>query len=80
MTRKHFTAIANALFHRFNSAVDESASREIEQIAVDLANEFEKFNAGFNRSKFLAVALGATRSRIRLRFLRTIRNTFAEPR
>ena len=58
MTRKHFTAIANAIFHRYNSAVDESASREIEQIAVDLANEFEKFNSGFNRSKFLAVALG----------------------
>ena len=57
MTKKHFTAIANAIFHRYNSAVDESASREIEQIAVDLANEFEKFNPQFNRSKFLAVAL-----------------------
>ena len=58
MTRKHFTAIANAIFHRYNSAVDESASREIEQIAVDLANQFEQFNPNFNRSKFLAVALG----------------------
>ena len=57
MTKKHFTAIANAIFHRYNSAVDESASREIEQIAVDLANEFQKFNPHFNRSKFLAVAL-----------------------
>ena len=58
MTAKHFKAIADTLFHRFNSAVDESASREIEQIAVDLANQFEQFNPLFNRSKFLAVALG----------------------
>ena len=58
MTRKHFEAIAFTLNHRFTSAVDQSASDEIEQIAVDLANQFGKFNAQFNRSKFLAVALG----------------------
>mgnify|MGYP003988671163 CR=1 FL=1 len=58
MTRKHFEAIAFALNHRFTSAIDQSASNEIEQIAVDLANQFEQFNTQFNRSKFLAVALG----------------------
>ena len=57
MTRKHFEVIAYALNHRFTSAIDQSASDEIEQIAVDLANQFEQFNAHFNRSKFLAVAL-----------------------
>ena len=58
MTAKHFKAIADVLFHRHNSAVDESAEQEIIQIAVDLASQFEKFNPMFNRSKFLAVALG----------------------
>ena len=57
MTKQHFTAIANAIFHRYNSALTKDLREEIEQIAVDLANEFEKFNPQFNRSKFLAVAL-----------------------
>jgi hypothetical protein len=57
MTKKHFTAIAYAINHRFTSAVDDSAIYEIEQIAVDLANQFEKFNENFNRSKFLSVCL-----------------------
>ena len=57
MTRQHFEAIAYAINHRFTSAVDDSAIYEIEQIAVDLANEFEKFNENFNRSKFLSVCL-----------------------
>ena len=57
MTAKHFKAIAYAINHRWTSAVDDSAIYEIEQIAVDLANQFEGFNPLFNRSKFLAVAL-----------------------
>ena len=57
MSRKHFEAIAEAINHRWSSAVDDSAIYEIEQIAVDLANQFENFNPNFNRSKFLAVAL-----------------------
>ena len=58
MTKQHFEAIAYAINHRFSSAVNDVAIYEIEQIAVDLANQFEKFNPNFNRSKFLAVALG----------------------
>ncbi len=57
MTKQHFAAIAYAINHRFTSAVDDSAIYEIEQIAVDLANQFEQFNENFNRSKFLSVCL-----------------------
>ena len=63
MTKKHFTAIANALNLRFTSALElpdslrDSVTDEIEQIAISLADQFEEVNPLFNLSKFLAVAL-----------------------
>ena len=58
MTRKHFTAIAETLNKRISSIhTPTKIRREIEEIAIALADEFEAFNPHFNRSKFLAVAL-----------------------
>ena len=65
MTRKHFQAVA----HRLNEAirlsqllnsekVDLFVRETITKLAVSHADDFEQFNPHFNRSKFLAVALG----------------------
>ena len=55
MTRKHFQAVAE----RLNEARRLSQNLEsIIKLATSLADDFEQFNPNFNRSKFLAVALG----------------------
>jgi len=55
MTAKHFKAVAQ----RLNEAVKLSDDfARIEKLAISLADDFEEFNPLFNRSKFLAVALG----------------------
>ena len=56
MTRKHFNAIA----YNLNKALlnDPNAHNAIVLLARNLADEFAGFNSNFNRSKFLAVALG----------------------
>ena len=57
MTKKHFYAIAET----FNLSVRHAPNQQVENIlttlAVNLADDFEKINPRFNRSKFLAVAL-----------------------
>ena len=58
MTKKHFNAIANALRERYDKTRDDSVIHELEQVAIALADQFEVFNPNFNRSYFLAVALG----------------------
>ena len=54
MTAKHFQAVAE----RLNEAIRLSQDLpRIIKLATSLADDFEKFNPNFNRSKFLAVAL-----------------------
>tara|TARA_Y100000310_G_scaffold338666_1_gene429033 strand:+ start:1052 stop:1219 length:168 start_codon:yes stop_codon:yes gene_type:complete len=55
MTRQHYTAIAQTINLSFTHAPNPNV---ITTLAVNLADDFEKFNPNFNRSKFLAVALG----------------------
>ena len=54
MTRQHFNAIAETINLSFTHAPNPNV---ITTLAVNLADDFEKFNPNFNRSKFLAVAL-----------------------
>ena len=54
MTKQHFTAIAETINLSFTHAPNPNV---ITTLAVNLADDFEKFNPNFNRSKFLAVAL-----------------------
>jgi len=54
MTKKHYEAIALTINLSFTHAPNPLV---IETLAVNLADDFEKFNPMFNRSKFLAVAL-----------------------
>jgi hypothetical protein len=56
MTRKHFDLIAKELNFSFNNA--PSSRPAVRDLAVSLADQFEAVNPRFNRSKFLAVALG----------------------
>ena len=56
MTAKHFTIIAEELNFSFNNAPSNRAA--IRDLAISLADKFEGVNPRFNRSKFLAVALG----------------------
>ena len=55
MTRQHFETIANTINLSYTHAPNPLV---IETLAVNLADRFEQFNPNFNRSKFLAVALG----------------------
>ena len=55
MTRQHFNAIAETINLSFTHAPNPNV---IITLAVNLADDFEKFNANFNREKFLAVAIG----------------------
>lgn len=57
MTKKHFTAIANAINAELRASHCDSEKTGIMKTATSLADQFEQFNAQFNRSKFLAVAL-----------------------
>ena len=56
MTTKHFKAIAENLNLALHN--DPNAHNAIVLLARNLADEFEVVNPRFNRSKFLAVALG----------------------
>jgi len=56
MTRKHFTIVAKELNWSFRNAPNSAPI--IRDLATALAKEFEQVNPNFNRSKFLAVALG----------------------
>ena len=56
MTAKHFKAIAENLNKALHS--DPNSHNAIVLLARNLADEFASFNSNFNRSKFLAVALG----------------------
>ena len=56
MTRKHFALVAKELNFSLRNAPNSAPI--IRDLATALANEFEKVNPNFNRSKFLAVALG----------------------
>ena len=53
----HFTTIANAINAELRASHCDSEKTGIMKTATSLANQFEQFNAQFNRSKFLAVAL-----------------------
>lgn len=57
MTKIHFTAVAEKLNLSLRNAPSEQAENILKTLACNLADEFEQFNAQFNRSKFLAVAL-----------------------
>ena len=54
MTKQHFDAIARTINLSYTHAPNPNV---ITTLAVNLADDFEKFNPMFNRSKFLAVAL-----------------------
>ena len=55
MSAKHFKAVAE----RLNEALRLSDDFfRVQKLAISLADDFEEFNPNFNRSKFLAVALG----------------------
>ena len=57
MTKKHFTAIANAINLQLRRrSCDDSIRCGIMRTAEALANEFEQFNSNFDRRKFLSVA------------------------
>ncbi len=57
MTRQHFQAIAETLNLSFRHSPHQQADNILTTLAVNLADDFERFNPNFNRSKFLAVAL-----------------------
>jgi hypothetical protein len=57
MTKQHFTAIAESLNLSFRNSPNEQTDNILTTLAANLADEFEKANPRFNRSKFLAVAL-----------------------
>mgnify|MGYP003117279963 CR=1 FL=1 len=54
MSRKHYTIIAKVINFVYNNAPNSAV---INSVATLLADEFEKDNPRFNRSKFLSVAL-----------------------
>jgi len=57
MTRQHFEAVAETLNLSYRNAPSEQVENILTTLAANLADEFEKTNPRFNRSKFLAVAL-----------------------
>mgnify|MGYP003626575217 CR=1 FL=1 len=57
MTKQHFTTIAETFNLSFRNAPSGQAEKILETLAVNLADDFEKVNPRFSRSKFLAVAL-----------------------
>jgi len=57
MSAKHFQTIAETLNLSFRHAPNQQADNILTTLAVNLADDFEKFNPNFNRSRFLAVAL-----------------------
>ena len=58
MTRKHFKLIAETIRNRIRYTFNDAELVAIAQLAGELADQFADFNPNFNRSKFLAVALG----------------------
>ena len=54
MTKQHFEAIAYTINLSYTHAPNPLV---IETLAINLADDFEKINPNFSRSKFLAVAL-----------------------
>ena len=58
MTKRHFTAVAETLNLSFRNAPSAQAENILTTLACNLADQFEEVNPLFNRSKFLAVALG----------------------
>jgi len=57
MTKQHFEAIAYTLNLSYTHAPSQQVENILTTLAVNLADDFEKINPLFNRSKFLAVAL-----------------------
>ena len=57
MTKQHFTTIAETFNLSFRNAPSQQAENILTTLAVNLADDFERVNPRFNRSKFLAVAL-----------------------
>ena len=58
MTTKHFKAVAETINLSFRMAPAGQAENILTTLAANLADQFEAVNPRFNRSKFLAVALG----------------------
>ena len=58
MTKEHFIAIAETFNLSYRNAPSGQAENILETLAINLADDFEKVNPRFSRSKFLAVALG----------------------
>ena len=54
MTKKHYTIVAETLNLSFTHAPNPNV---ITALAANLADQFERENPRFNRSRFLAVAL-----------------------
>lgn len=57
MTRKHFEAIAEALYER-RIWCDSHEEVMINTIALDLCDVFEEMNPNFNANRFLAATRG----------------------
>ena len=55
---KHFKLIAETIRNRIRYTFNDAELVAIAQLAGELADQFADFNPNFNRSKFLAVALG----------------------
>ena len=59
MTRKHFEAIAAAIFRvRRDWAYDDNGPEAIDDVAGELATYFQTVNGLFDRSRFLAACRG----------------------
>lgn len=53
MSKKHFTTIASVLHQQIMFAESQEARHAVERVARDLASEFGRFNANFDRARFL---------------------------
>jgi len=53
MSKKHFVAIAAAIYNELTSADNDDQKAGIRNTAQALANEFAEFNANFDKARFL---------------------------